>query len=155
MAGDIDRLKSTLRHWTLLLGVLQITVGCIIGFIPPSAVHWFRGIVMAHIEFTANGVLMTVAGLLIPELRLPRLLLHLWFWTLLIGTWANGGAGVVAAFTGRSTTLLPTANKEFPPPLGVDNPFATALLLVTGLAIVVALLLTLVGLIRSRNTRAA
>ena len=155
MAADIEAFKLSLRRWVLIIGISQVLFGCLVGFVPPTAVPWFRGIVMAHIEFTANGVLMTVAGVLIPELRLPRLLLHLWFLTLLIGTWANGGAGVVAAFTGRSTTLLPTANKEFPPPLGVDNPFATALLLVTGLAIVVALLLTLVGLIRSRNTRAA
>ena len=54
-------------------GVLQITVGCLVGFIPPSAVAWFRGIVMAHIEFTVNGVLLVV------------------------GTWANGAAGIAAA----------------------------------------------------------
>ncbi|MEK7793164.1 MAG: hypothetical protein AAB353_01470, partial [Candidatus Hydrogenedentota bacterium] len=58
MTTDIDNLKATLKRWILLLGVLQITVGCAVGFIPPSAVQWFRGIVMAHIEFTANGVLM-------------------------------------------------------------------------------------------------
>ena len=58
MTTDIDGLKENLRRWTLFLGVLQITVGCVVGFIPPSAVAWFRGIVMAHIEFTANGVLM-------------------------------------------------------------------------------------------------
>ena len=54
MATDIDRLKENLRRWTLVLGVLQITVGCVVGFIPPSAVAWFRGIVMAHIEFIAG-----------------------------------------------------------------------------------------------------
>jgi hypothetical protein len=49
MATDIDGLKASLRRWTLLLGVFQIAVGCMVGFIPPSAVAWFRGIVMAHI----------------------------------------------------------------------------------------------------------
>ena len=35
MATDIESLKANLKHWTLLLGVLQITIGCLIGFIPP------------------------------------------------------------------------------------------------------------------------
>lgn len=70
MAAEIDRLKENLRRWTLVLGVLQITVGCVVGFIPPSAVAWFRGIVRTHIEFTANGVLMVAFGFLVRELRL-------------------------------------------------------------------------------------
>ena len=155
MATDIEALKLSMRRWVLIIGILQILFGCLVGFIAPTAVPWFRGIVMAHLEFTANGVLMTVAGLLTCELSLSRSFLRLWFWTLLIGTWANGSAGVVTAFTGRSTPLLSTANQGFPPPHGADNAFATALLLVSGIAIVVALLLTLAGLIRSRNTLAA
>ena len=67
MTPNSGGLKETLRRWTLLLGVLQITIGCTVGFIPPSAVSWFRGIVMAHIEFTANGVLMIVLGLLVRD----------------------------------------------------------------------------------------
>ncbi len=35
MASDIDFLKERLKRWTLILGVLQITVGCLIGFIAP------------------------------------------------------------------------------------------------------------------------
>ena len=62
---DANNLKEKLKRWTLVLGVLQITVGCIVGFIPPSAVGWYRGIVMAHIEFTANGVLMVAFGFLV------------------------------------------------------------------------------------------
>src|SRR5260221_14513860 len=98
MTTDIDSLKANLRRWTLILGVLQITVGCIVGFIPPSAVAWFRGIVMAHIEFTANGVLMIAVGFLATELALNRTALKVWFATLQIGTWTNGAAGVVPAF---------------------------------------------------------
>ena len=67
---NTGNLKANLKRWTLFLGVLQITVGCLVGFIPPSAVAWFRGIVMAHIEFTANGVLMTRP--LCPFPALPR-----------------------------------------------------------------------------------
>src|SRR5215472_11388109 len=103
MAADIESLKASLKRWTLILGVLQITVGCAVGFIPPSAVGWFRGIVMAHIEFTANGVLMVALGLLARELRMGRLLLLAWFALLQIGTWTNGAAGVAGAFAGASS----------------------------------------------------
>src|SRR5258706_14595350 len=93
MANDFDGLKANLKRCTLILGVLQITVGCIVGFIPPTAVEWFRGIVMAHIEFTANGVLMVVFGFLVYEMRLNRTALIVWFALLQIGSWTNGLAG--------------------------------------------------------------
>jgi len=147
-----DRLIDTLRHWTLLLGVLQITIGCMVGFIPPSAVAWFRGIVMAHIEFTANGVLMIVLGFLLRELRLGPWMLKAWFATLQIGTWTNGGAGVAAAFIGASSKLMPTINEKFPPPYGTDNPIVTGLLMLCGVTILAALLLTLYGLLVSRGS---
>jgi hypothetical protein len=150
MARDIDSLKATLRRWTLLLGVLQITVGCLIGFVPPSAVAWFRGIVMAHIEFTANGVLMVAFGFLVKELHLNPTALKTWFATLQIGTWTNGAAGFAAAFIGSSSKLMSTLNEKFPPPHGVDSPVVTGLLQLCGATIMAALLLTLYGLLRSR-----
>ena len=70
MAEEMDGLKASIRRWTLLLGVSQVTFGCTIGFIPPSAVQWFRGIVMGHIEYTANGVLMIVFAFLVNEMKL-------------------------------------------------------------------------------------
>ena len=151
MATDIDGLKANLRYWTLLLGVLQITVGCLVGFIPPPAVAWFRGIVMAHIEFTANGVLMVVLGFLVRELRLGPAALKAWFATLQIGTWTNGAAGVAAAFIGASSKLMPTLNEKFPPPHGVDDPVVTNLLLLCGATILAALLLTVYGLLCSKT----
>jgi hypothetical protein len=150
MTNDIDGSKAILRRWTLLLGVLQITVGCIVGFIPPSAVAWFRGIVMAHIEFTANGVLMIAFGFLVRELRLSPTALKAWFATLQIGTWTNGAAGLAAAFIGSSSKLMPTLNEKFPPPHGVDSSVVTGLLQLCGATILVALLLTIYGLLRSR-----
>jgi len=150
MTTDIDTLKANLRRWTLILGVFQITVGCVVGFIPPPAVAWFRGIVMAHIEFTANGVLMVAFGFLVRELRLSPAALKVWFATLQIGTWTNGAAGVAAAFIGASSKLMPTINEKFPPPHGTDNPIVSGSLLVCGVTIMVALLLTLYGLLRSR-----
>jgi hypothetical protein len=149
MTGDLDELQAKLKRWTLLLGVLQITVGCFIGFIPPPAVAWFRGIVMAHIEFTANGVLMVAFGFLVPELRLGATALWVWFATLQIGTWTNGAAGVAAAWSGTSSKLMPTLNEKFPPPGGTDSPIVTGLLYTCAATILVALLMTLYGLLRS------
>lgn len=150
MANDIDGIKAQLKRWTLLLGVLQITVGCLVGFIPPSAVQWFRGIVMAHIEFTVNGVLMIAFGFLVQELNLNATWLKVWFATLQIGTWTNGAAGVAAAFIGSSSKLMPTLNEKFPPPNGIDSSVVTSLLQTCAVTIILALLLTLYGLLRSK-----
>ena len=73
MHDDVESLREQLRRWVLLIGVAQVLFGCLVGFIPPTAVSWFRGIVMAHIEFTANGVLMIVVGLLARELQLSAI----------------------------------------------------------------------------------
>lgn len=149
MTSDLETLKATLKRWTLILGVLQITTGCVIGLIPPDAVSWFRGIVMAHIEFTANGVLMVVFAFLLPELQLNAAALKLWFATLQIGTWTNGTAGLAGALLGASSQLMPTINEKFPAPHGLDNPVVTGLLMACGVTILVALLLTLYGLFRA------
>ena len=152
MATDSNGLKETLRRWTLVLGVLQITVGCLVGFIPPSAVAWFRGIVMAHIEFTANGVLMVVFALLLKELCLGPSALKAWFALLQIGTWTNGAAGVAAAFLGASSKLMPTLNEKFPPPNGTNHPLVSASLQICGVTIMLALVLTLWGLLRTKTS---
>lgn len=149
MAHDASRLVERLRRWVLLIGVAQVLFGCLVGFIPPTAVGWFRGIVMAHIEFTANGVLMTVIGLLAREMRLGVVAWRVWFWTLIVGTWFNGTAGLVGAFAAQSSPLMPTLNQSFPAPGGVNSPIVTGLLLICGLTIVTALVMTLVGLARA------
>jgi hypothetical protein len=148
-----DDVRARVRQWTLFLGVLQITVGCVVGFIPPTAVAWYRGIVMAHIEFTANGVLMIVFGLLAGSLGLGSGALRAWFATLQIGTWTNGAAGVAAAFLGASSKLMPTLNEKFPPPNGTDHPLVTGTLMVCGVTILAALFLTLYGLLRAGSAR--
>jgi len=77
--------------------------------------------------------------------------LKVWFATLQIGTWTNGAAGVAAAFIGASSKLMPTITEKFPPPHGPDNPIVTGTLLLCGVTIMVALLLTLYGLLRSKT----
>ena len=143
-----DSTTENLRRWTLVLGVLQVLAGCLVGLVPPESVAWFRGIVMAHIEFTANGVLVIVLGLLVREFNLGRPALHAWFVLLQVGTWANGASGVAAALIGQSSDLMPTINARHPPPVPGDNALVSGLLIVCGLAIIAALVLTLVGLLR-------
>jgi hypothetical protein len=113
-------------------------------------VAWYRGIVMAHIEFTVNGILMVAFGLLVGELRLGPTALKVWFALLQIGTWTNGAAGVAAAFIGASSPLMPTLNEKFPPPHGTSSPIVTGTLQACGVTIMIALLLTLYGLLRRR-----
>jgi hypothetical protein len=151
MEGSMN-LKERMRRWTLFLGVLQVTFGCIVGFIPPTAVPWFRGIVMAHIEFTANGVLVVALGFLLSELELGTPALWTWFATVQIGTWTNGAAGLIGAFIGYSSKLMPTINEKFPAPNGLDHPVTTGLLMACGVTILIALGLTLTGLLRKRST---
>jgi hypothetical protein len=153
MNTEVDSLREQLRRWVLLIGVAQVLFGSLVGFILPTAVPWFRGIVMAHIEFTANGVLMTVVGLLARELHLSAGAWRIWFWTLIIGTWTNGGAGLVGAFAGQSSQLMPTLNRTFPAPGGAASPVVTGLLYICGVTIVIALLLTVVGLARTPRSK--
>jgi len=150
----MEEFKASLKRWTLLLGVLQITVGCLVGLIPPSAVAWFRGIVMGHIEYTANGVLMIAFAFLVSELKLSRAALWVWFITLQFGTWTNGTAGVVGAFLGQSSPLMATLNEKFPPPGGINAPAVTCLLQVCAVTILVCLALTIIGLIRTQGAAA-
>lgn len=142
------RLGTTLRRWTLILGVAQITIGCLVGLIPPSAVPWFRGIVMAHIEFTINGVLMVAFGLLVSELQLRAWALKSWFVLLQLGTWSNGAAGLVGGVLGFSSVLMPTLNRQSPAPGGADHWAVTGLLQLCAVSILLALLLTLWGLLK-------
>ena len=140
-----------MKHWTLFLGVLQVTVGCLVGLVPPGAVPWFRGIVMAHLAFTANGVLMIAMGFLLTEMRLGPRALVVWFAALQIGTWTNGAAGVAAAMLGATSKFLPTASGAFPPPNGGEHALVSSLLQLCGVAVLVALGLTLYGLFRGRS----
>jgi hypothetical protein len=108
---------------------------------------------MAHVEFTINGILLIALGLLVNEMRLGAGALKAWFATTQLGTWLNGSAGVVAAFAGASSKLMPTLNEKFPPPGGTDNAAVTGLLMACGVTIMIGLILTLVGLWNGKAAR--
>lgn len=139
---------KSLRYFTILLGVYEIIFGCMVGFIPPSAVPWFRGIIMAHIEYTANGVLVIVLGFLVREMRLGPKAFFTWFISLQLGTWLNGTSGLIAGFSGQSSRLLSSINASYPPPHGVGNDVVFIILIFSGISILVGLVLTAVGLQR-------
>lgn len=139
-----------LRFLALLLGVAQIIAGCVVGLVPPDAVAWYRGMVMAHIQFTANGVLLIVLGLLVRDLQLTQTQFRLWFLSIQAGTWLNGIAGVVAAVLGRSSSQMPNLNATNPPPNGMSAAVYVTLLF-CGLFILAGLGLTLIGLLQGRK----
>jgi hypothetical protein len=89
-------------------------------------------------------------GFLVSEMRLGRKAFKVWFVLLQIGTWANGAAGMVAAFVGTSSKLMPAINEKFPPPNGTDNPIVSGSLQLCGITIMAALLMTLYGLFRAK-----
>ena len=110
---------------------------------------------MAHIEYTANGVLLIVLGLLVGRLNLSSKWLKIWFVSLQLGTWTNGTAGVVAAFLGASSNLMPTLNEKFPPPNGTEHAVVTGLLKGCGVTVMLALLTTLYGLASNKSESAS
>jgi len=94
---------------------------------------------------------MIIFAFLVKELSLKPRLLKVWFWALQIGTWANGTAGIDAVISGSSSKLLPTLSEKFPPAYGMDNLLVTNLLHICGVAIIATLLLTLYGLLHSKD----
>jgi len=53
-------------------------------------------------------------------------------------------------FHRRFVEAVPTLNEKFPPPHGTNNPIVSGSLKLCGVTIMVALLLTLYGLLRSK-----
>lgn len=147
----MNETNSKIRKWMIITGVAQITFGCIVGMIPPTAVAWFRGIVMAHIEYTANGVMLVVFGFLVNELKLGPRALKTWFAMLQIGTWMNGSAGLLAGIIGSSSELLPTLNEKFPAPNGMNHPIVSGMLRTCAVTIMIGLFMTLWGLLANRQ----
>lgn len=144
-------LTERLRFVTLVLGVVQVITGCVAGLLPPDAVAWYRGLVMAHIQFTANGVLLIVLGLLLRDMRLTPAQFRIWFISTQAGTWLNGIAGLIAAFTGQSSSQMPNLNAIHPPPNGATSTAVYVTLMFCGLFILTGLGLTLIGLLQGRK----
>jgi hypothetical protein len=135
----------------MIVGLAQVLLGCIVGFIPPPAVLHFRSIVTAHIEFCVNGILLAVLGILTQYMNLSVPLFSILEISAYLGTFCNGGAFLISAFTGFGTKLAPTVNEKFPFPNGVEGGYSdlmTNCLLVCGITIVTSLVISILGLSR-------
>ena len=64
-------------------------------------------------------------------------------------------AGVIAAFQGKTSKLMPTLTEKFPPPNGDNSALVTNTLMVCGVTVFLALLITLYGLWRSKGSASA
>jgi hypothetical protein len=140
----MDRMKRI-----TMLGVAQVLLGCFVGFIPPTAVLHFRSIVTAHIEFCINGILLAVLGILTQYMDLSPGMLFLLEINAYLGTFCNGGAFFVSAFTGFGSKLGVTSNEKFPPPNGTEGGYSdlmTGILMVCGVTIIISLVISLIGL---------
>eukprot|EP01040_Poterioochromonas_malhamensis_P006775 gene6775-7301_t len=134
----------------LIGGIGQVLLGCLIGLIPPHAVPHFRSLVTSHIEFTANGMLLSIFAIILPYLTLSSNILTLLELTAYLGTFCNGLAFVISGFTGYGTPLASTVHKLFPFPNGIEGPISdivTGCLGVCAITIIIALFLVLIGLI--------
>ena len=139
------------RKILMVLGVTQVLLGCVLGLIPPSAVQHFRSLITAHIEFCMNGMLLALIGFLYDHMTLGPFLAVLLDTTAIVGTFTNGGAFVLAAFTGASTILSPLINSSHPPPLGTDGYWShviTNSLVVCAIATILSLIISIIGLLR-------
>jgi hypothetical protein len=88
------------------------------------------------------------------EMLLGSVAMISWFVLLQIGTWLNGLSGIIAAYSGKTSPFLYTISILFPPPNGTDSPIVSACLLISGLAILLGLVITLIGLIRKWKSKA-
>lgn len=134
----------------MIIGVLQVLLGCFVGFIPPPAVLHFRSIVTAHIEFCINGTLLAVLGILAQYMKLSPAMFAVMELTAYLGTFCNGGAFLISAFTGFGTKLAPTVIEKFPFPNGIEGGYSdlmTGCLMVCGVTIITSLILAIVGLV--------
>jgi hypothetical protein len=141
----------------MIIGLAQVLLGCAVGLIPPPAVLHFRSIVTAHIEFCVNGILLAVLGILTQYMELGPTAFAIMEITAYLGTFCNGGAFLIAAFTGFGTKLAPTIIEKFPFPNGVETGYSTTItncLLVCAVTVITSLVLAIIGLAQFKPKKA-
>jgi hydroxylaminobenzene mutase len=92
-----------------------------------------------------NGMFLILAGLIWNRLELGRFWLHVAFWTLLYGTWANWGATLLAGIwgTGRMTPIGSGGRTGKP----AHEAAVTGMLFVVGITDLIAVTIIFVGLV--------
>eukprot|EP01012_Entosiphon_sulcatum_P045085 TRINITY_DN60033_c0_g1_i1.p1 TRINITY_DN60033_c0_g1~~TRINITY_DN60033_c0_g1_i1.p1 ORF type:complete len:153 (+),score=22.91 TRINITY_DN60033_c0_g1_i1:41-499(+) len=147
-----------MEHLLLVLGVLQVLTGCILGLIPENQWTLYRYAVTAHLEFTANGVLLIALGYVSTKISLPSVLGPVFWLTSVVGTWINGLAFVYGAIYGELTELAPKANSEIGAAArakltGQSGQVVTGMLTICGVCIITSLFLALLGLLLGKQNK--
>lgn len=133
-------------HLLLVLGTVLFLLGLLVGFAIPKLKNPRMGLT-SHLEGTQNGMYLIVLGLLWNHLALPDGWLAAIFWLALYGTFANWFATFLAALWGAGGPMMSLAAPHHTGTAGREA-FIKFLLISLSVAMVAAVVLTLVGLIR-------
>lgn len=129
----------------LALGVALFFGGLVSGFLIPALKIPRMGLT-SHLEGTANGTFLIVLGLIWDRLILGGFWEHLAFWTLVYGTWANWLATLLGAAWGTGKVSPIASGGVTGKPL--HESIVTTMLIATGVADVVGVIIVFVGLVR-------
>ena len=146
-------METTLKRM-ILLGVLQVLLGCIVGLIPPPAVLHFRSIVTSHIEFCVNGMLLTLLGLITNYMTLSDTMMVIMEISAYLGTFLNGTAFFVSAFTGFGSPLAPNIHEKSPFPKGTEGGYSdlmTGMLMTCAVFVICSLIIASIGLMHHKS----
>jgi len=131
----------------LVLGTALFLLGLLSGFAVPVVANPRMGLT-SHLEGTANGVFLMVLGLLWPRLELPEAALAATFWLAVYGTFVNWFATLLSAVWGAGGGMMKIAAPDHIGSPGRES-FIKFLLLSLSVAIVAAVVLVLIGLVRA------
>lgn len=128
----------------IALGVALFFGGLISGLMIPKLTIPRMGLT-SHLEGTLNGMFLILAGLIWNRLELGQFWLHVAFWTLLYGTWANWGATLLAGIwgTGRMTPIGSGGRTGKPG----HEAAVTGMLFLVGITDLIAVTIIFVGLV--------
>ncbi|MDB5226495.1 MAG: putative hydroxylaminobenzene mutase [Bacteroidota bacterium] len=101
---DIFPTQKIQAHRLLRLGVLLFLLGLITGFAVPAMKNPRMGL-SSHMEGVLNGIFLIAIGLLWEKLLLSNRLLHINFWLIIYGTFANWFCILLAAIWGAGLSL--------------------------------------------------
>lgn len=145
--GDQDRGRAY-QEELYVAGMFLFLLGLITGFVSGVFKNPRMGLA-AHLEGVMNGMFLILLGLIWTKVTLSHLLKATAFYFLLWGTYANWLACIAAGISGASR-MTPIASAGFSALEWQENIIA-ALFVSVGLAMVAAVALLAVGLLRSRS----
>ncbi len=127
----------------IALGVALFFGGLISGLVIPKLAIPRLGLT-SHLEGTMNGMFLILAGLIWTRLNLGPIWLHVAFWTLVYGTWANWGATLLSGIwgTGKSTPIASAGHTGKP----AQESIISGMLTLVGVTDLIAVTIIFIGL---------